>query len=111
MIMTETNGRGVDLLLNSLAEEKLVASARCLAPGGKFLEIGKFDLSKDNPLPMHLFKNGRSFHAIMLDTFFTSSDVNKQIVFDIVDQGIKSGAVQPLERCVFEEHEILEMFR
>lgn len=50
MIMRETNGRGVDIVLNSLAEEKLLASVRCLAKGGQFLEIGKFDLSRNNPL-------------------------------------------------------------
>jgi fatty acid synthase len=48
--MSETNGRGVDLVLNSLAEEKLQASVRCLAPRGRFLEIGKFDLQNNNLL-------------------------------------------------------------
>ena len=48
--MSETNGRGVDLVLNSLAEEKLQASVRCLAPGGRFLEIGRFDLDNNSHL-------------------------------------------------------------
>lgn len=43
---------GVDLVLNSLAEEKLQASVRCLAQHGRFLEIGKFDLSNNHPLGM-----------------------------------------------------------
>lgn len=47
-IMQETNGRGVDIVLNSLAEEKLQASVNCLAPYGRFLEIGKYDLSQNN---------------------------------------------------------------
>lgn len=41
---------GVDLVLNSLAEEKLQASLRCLARHGRFLEIGKYDLSNNTPL-------------------------------------------------------------
>jgi fatty acid synthase len=49
-VLTETGGRGVDLVLNSLAEEKLQASVRCLAKDGRFLEIGKYDLSNNNPL-------------------------------------------------------------
>jgi len=48
MIMMETDGRGVDMVLNSLAEEKLLASVRCLAIGGRFLEIGKFDLANNS---------------------------------------------------------------
>jgi len=49
-VLVETDGRGVDLVLNSLAEEKLQASVRCLAKDGRFLEIGKYDLSNNNPL-------------------------------------------------------------
>ena len=49
-IIGETNGKGVDLVLNSLAEEKLQASVRCLATSGRFLEIGKYDLSQNNIL-------------------------------------------------------------
>ena len=41
---------GVDMVLNSLAEEKLQASLRCLARHGRFLEIGKYDLSNNSPL-------------------------------------------------------------
>lgn len=41
---------GVDMVLNSLAEEKLQASVRCLAQHGRFLEIGKVDLSNNHPL-------------------------------------------------------------
>lgn len=55
--MRETNGRGVDFVMNSLAEEKLLASVRCLAKGGRFLELGKFDMANDNPL-------GNSFNYI-----------------------------------------------
>jgi NADPH:quinone reductase-like Zn-dependent oxidoreductase len=50
--MSETNGRGVDLVLNSLSEDKLQASVRCLAPRGRFLEIGKFDLMNNNTIGM-----------------------------------------------------------
>ncbi|APU15329.1 type I polyketide synthase [Actinoalloteichus fjordicus] len=41
---TATDGRGVDVVLNSLAGEYLDASLRLLAPGGRFLELGKTDL-------------------------------------------------------------------
>lgn len=41
---------GVDIVLNSLAEEKLQASLRVLAQHGRFLEIGKLDLSNNTAL-------------------------------------------------------------
>ncbi|MBB5923688.1 polyketide synthase 12, partial [Actinoalloteichus hoggarensis] len=39
-----TDGRGVDVVLNSLAGEYVDASQRLLVPGGRFLELGKTDV-------------------------------------------------------------------
>lgn len=50
LVLRRTRGRGVDLVLNSLAADKLQASLRCLALGGRFLEIGKLDLSNNSAL-------------------------------------------------------------
>ena len=61
--MKVTNGRGVDIVLNSLAEEKLIASVRCLTRGGRFLEIGKFDLASNNTLNLLLLEKEASFHG------------------------------------------------
>lgn len=49
-IMQETNGSGVDVVLNSLSDDKLKASLECLAQNGRFLEIGKYDMSVDTKL-------------------------------------------------------------
>ncbi|MEU3188557.1 SDR family NAD(P)-dependent oxidoreductase [Streptomyces sp. NPDC006923] len=39
-----TGGRGVDVVLNSLAGEFVDASLRLLTPGGRFMEMGKTDI-------------------------------------------------------------------
>ncbi len=39
-----TGGAGVDVVLNSLAQEYVDASLRLLAPGGRFVEMGKTDI-------------------------------------------------------------------
>lgn len=49
-ILRATEGKGVDVVLNSLAEDKLQASVRILAQHGRFLEIGKVDLSNNTAL-------------------------------------------------------------
>lgn len=111
MIMRETNGRGVDVVLNSLAEEKLLASVRCLARGGKFLEIGKFDLTKNNPVALQLLLKEGSFHGIMLDDMFKGSRHTKEIFDQGILKAIKDGAVKPLTRHTFKEQEIEDAFR
>ncbi|MFE1184410.1 SDR family NAD(P)-dependent oxidoreductase, partial [Streptomyces sp. NPDC058796] len=40
----QTQGRGVDVVLNSLADEAIDASLRLLADGGRFIEMGKTDI-------------------------------------------------------------------
>ncbi|XP_069675926.1 fatty acid synthase-like [Periplaneta americana] len=111
-IMLETNGRGVDIVLNSLAEEKLQASVRCLARGGRFLEIGKFDLKNNNPLGMEMFSEQRTFHGVMLDLLLQRcSNVDKEKLHAILREGIKSGAVKPLTRTIFPVTEVEQAFR
>ncbi|PNF24834.1 hypothetical protein B7P43_G15086 [Cryptotermes secundus] len=111
LIMTETNGRGVDLVLNSLSEEKLQASIRCLAPRGRFLEIGKFDLIGNNTIGMEVFLKGVSFHGVMLDAVFVGSYEMKKTLHDVVAQGISAGVVQPLPRTVFPHSKVEQAFR
>jgi polyketide synthase 12 len=43
-VRAATGGRGVDVVLNSLAREYVDASLGLLAPGGRFLEMGKTDI-------------------------------------------------------------------
>lgn len=111
MIMRETQGRGVDLVLNSLAEEKLQASVRCLGLNGRFLEIGKFDLSNNSPLGMSVFLKNTSFHGILLDSVMEGEEEMQNQVVSLVAEGIKSGAVRPLPTSVFNEHQVESAFR
>ncbi|KUJ13246.1 reducing type I polyketide synthase [Mollisia scopiformis] len=61
-----TNGRGVDVVLNSLSGQSLVASWECIAPCGRFVEIGKRDIHSRGSLPMHPFNNNTSFYGVDL---------------------------------------------
>ncbi|KAH7944006.1 hypothetical protein HPB52_014256 [Rhipicephalus sanguineus] len=113
-ILVETKGRGVDLVLNSLAEEKLQASVRCLATHGRFLEIGKFDLSKNSPLGMSVFLKNVTFHGILLDALFGDDPfvaADKRRVAELVREGIASGAVRPLDAIKFTRDQAEEAFR
>ncbi|KAH8377960.1 hypothetical protein KR093_008108 [Drosophila rubida] len=111
LIMNETFGEGVELVLNSLSEDKLQASVRCLGLNGRFLEIGKFDLSNNSPLGMSVFLKNSSFHGILLDSVMEGKEeIQKQIV-SLVADGIKSGAVLPLPITLFTDQEIEKAFR
>ncbi|XP_008180398.1 fatty acid synthase isoform X2 [Acyrthosiphon pisum] len=112
-ILRETKGRGVDLVLNSLSEDKLQASVRCLAKDGRFLEIGKLDLSNNSPLGMSVFLKNTSFHGILLDSLFDLNSTNeeKNEVVRLLNEGIQNGAVSPLPATVFTESQVEQAFR
>lgn len=59
-----TGGRGVDVVLNSLAGESLRASWRCVAPFGRFVELGKRDIEAGGRLDMGPFVRNVVFASV-----------------------------------------------
>ncbi|XP_053612449.1 fatty acid synthase-like [Plodia interpunctella] len=113
LVMRQTRGRGVDLVLNSLAGDKLLASVRCLAEGGRFLEIGKLDLSENTSLGMSIFLKNTTFHGILLDALFEADgdSPEKTKVCRCLTAGLASGAVRPLPATVYGDQQLEAAFR
>lgn len=65
-VMRMTKNRGVDVVLNSLSGDGLVASWECIATFGRFVEIGKKDIEAHAKLPMIQFNKNSSFTAVDL---------------------------------------------
>ncbi|KAI1293571.1 Fatty acid synthase [Halotydeus destructor] len=119
-ILKLTDGKGVDVILNSLAEDKLQASLNCLANNGRFLEIGKVDFIQNNPLFVHQLSANQSFHGVLLDALFKYGDhtylpprllAEKKQLKALVLKGIEQGVVRPLNRTVFGKDKVEEAFR
>jgi NADPH:quinone reductase-like Zn-dependent oxidoreductase len=62
--MSITEGKGVDVILNSLTGELLDESWRVVADGGTMVEIGKKDILARNSLSMESFNRNASFRAV-----------------------------------------------
>ncbi|KAG9520859.1 ketoacyl-synt-domain-containing protein, partial [Aureobasidium melanogenum] len=82
-ILAETQGRGVDLILNSLTGELLDASWRIVADGGNMVEIGKRDIVDRNTLAMEPFDRNCSFRAV--DLSYTK-DIKDSLVETLLDE-------------------------
>ena len=65
-VLAATGGRGVDVVLNSLGGAAIDKSLDCLAPYGRFLELGKRDIYGDGALMLKALRANGSFHAIDL---------------------------------------------
>lgn len=111
MIKLRTKGKGVDFVLNSLAEEKLQASIRCLAKGGTFLEIGKFDLANDTKIGLGHFLKDITICSVMADRVFAGDKESVVELYELIDKDLKSGIIQPLHSTIFEVDDIEKAYR
>jgi surfactin synthase thioesterase subunit/NADPH:quinone reductase-like Zn-dependent oxidoreductase len=66
-VRRDTDGSGVDVVLNSLSGKAIVQSVKCLAPFGRFIEIGKTDIYGDACLYLKRFGDNLSYHAVDVD--------------------------------------------
>jgi polyketide synthase 3/4 len=65
-IRRDTDGYGVDIVLNSLPGAAQRAGLELLAFGGRFIEIGKRDIYGDTRLGLFPFRRNLSMHAVDL---------------------------------------------
>jgi mycocerosic acid synthase len=66
LIRRDTNGYGVDIVLNSLTGAAQRAGLELLAFGGRFVEIGKHDVYGNTRLGLYPFRRGLSFYYVDL---------------------------------------------
>lgn len=103
-------GKGVDLVLNFLVEEKLQVSVRCLVMYGCFLEIGKFDFFQNYLFGMVIFLKNVIFYGVLLDVFFNESSVDWWEVWVFVQVGIWDGVVWFFKCMVFYGVQVEDVF-
>ncbi len=110
-VMRDTQGRGVDAVLNSLAGDFIPRSLSVLAPFGRFLEIGKIDIYKNTAVGLETFKNNISYFAIDLAQHMQQKPALAANLLREVSERVAAGEYQPLPRTVFPITQVVEAFR
>ncbi|SCL56923.1 Acyl transferase domain-containing protein [Micromonospora eburnea] len=100
-VLALTDGRGVDVVLNSLTGEALTRSLRLLAPNGRFVEIGKQDIYANSHLGLELLRHNRSFLAVDLERAFAEQPKLIARLFAEVLRGFASGEFSALPVTTF----------
>lgn len=109
-VMTWTEGRGVDVVLNSLGGEALIQSWSLLAPHGRFVEIGKRDIGMNSPLPMKYFNRNTSFTALDLDQIEELGQSLKKLLQD-TDLLFQKGVFKLIPCKLFSASDAVEAFQ
>ena len=101
----------VDVVLNSLGGEALPKSFSLLAPYGRFIEIGKRDISLNSPLPMRDFDRNTTFASIDLDrTFVDRPKIIRRLLKETANL-FQKGIFKPLPCKTFPAGEVVEAFQ
>ncbi|KAE8381596.1 polyketide synthase [Aspergillus bertholletiae] len=102
-LMQETQGRGVDVVVNSLSGELLHASWSCVARSGQMIEIGRRDMLEHGSLGLGAFRHNRSFHGVYLQDLVDDDPEIIQTLFQELSSLVQTGKLAlPLPLEIFE---------
>jgi NADPH:quinone reductase-like Zn-dependent oxidoreductase/malonyl CoA-acyl carrier protein transacylase len=95
-VRTATGGKGVDVVINSLAGDLLRESWDCLAPFGRFLEIGKRDIISNTRLEMARFEHNCTFSSVDLTLVAGERPKIMHRVLTAVMDLLQKGTITPI---------------
>ncbi|KAL7914426.1 hypothetical protein GGI35DRAFT_490696 [Trichoderma velutinum] len=111
-ILAATNGRGVDLVLNSLSGELLHASWQCVAEFGIMVEIGKRDLIGHGKLALDIFEANRGYCGVDIAQLSADKPLETNKTLRRIVDMYKDGQIKPIHPITcFSGEAIEEAFR
>jgi acyl transferase domain-containing protein/NADPH:quinone reductase-like Zn-dependent oxidoreductase/short-subunit dehydrogenase/acyl carrier protein len=108
-VLAATGGAGVDVILNSLNKDFIPAGLRALAPGGRFVELGKVGVW--TPDEVAAARPDVQYHNFDLSELPEDEAValNKRILTDVTRR-IADGVLEPISTTLYSLDEIEEAF-
>ncbi|MGX1405216.1 SDR family NAD(P)-dependent oxidoreductase [Streptomyces ambofaciens] len=91
-----TDGRGVDVVLNSLAGAAIERGLAVLAEDGRFIEVGKRDIYAARTVSLRSFAKGTSFAAVDVAGLITRRPARFARILDEVWRRVADGTLAPL---------------
>ncbi len=95
LIRRDTNGYGVDIVLNSLTGAAQRVGFELLADGGRFVEIGKRDVYANSRLGMYPFRRNLTFHYVDLALMSESHPHRIGQLLETVFHQVADGGLPP----------------
>lgn len=106
-----TGGRGVDVVLNSLASEAIPMGLSCLAEFGRFIEIGKRDIYENSRIPLWPLRKNASFHVVAMDAIFGGDEEKTRQLLKVIAGKVENKEFHPLPFRAFPACRIDAAFR
>ena len=110
-ILADTDGIGVDVVLNSLSGEAITRNLDVLKPFGRFLELGKRDYYANTRIGLRPFANNISYFGVDADQLLAvRRDAATRILAEVMAL-FEKDALRPLVHQVFSCPRVTDAFR
>ncbi len=106
-----TRGRGVDVVLNSLAGEAIEKGLGLLAPGGRFIELGKRDVQGNKSVGLRTLARNISFHVVDFQALLETSPARVGALIRQAFDEVKAASIDVLPFQSFPIERLSEAFR
>jgi phthiocerol/phenolphthiocerol synthesis type-I polyketide synthase C len=110
-ILELTDGHGVDVILNSLAGEAIQRGVQILAPGGRFIELGKKDVFADANLGLAALAKSASFAVVDLDLNLKLQPAKYRQLLQHILGHVADGKLEVLPVTEFSLRQAVDAFR
>ena len=110
-ILDITDGYGVDVILNSLSGEAIRRGVQILAPGGRFVELGKKDVYADAQLGLAALAKSASFAVVDLDLNLRLQPQRYRRLLGQILGHVRDGELQALPVTEFTLDRAIDAFR
>jgi phthiocerol/phenolphthiocerol synthesis type-I polyketide synthase C len=109
--MVATGGRGVDVALNSLSGEAMERTLDCVAPFGRFIELGKRDYYAGTRIGLRPMRRNLSYFGVDLDAMLAARPESAAPLLRALADGLAAGTFTPLPHQVFAADDVVAAFR
>ena len=110
-VLADTDGAGVDVVLNCLSGDAINTNLEILKPFGRFLELGKRDFFANSKIGLRPFRNNVSYFGIDADQLLIKNPVLCAQLFNEIMGLFEQSIFMPLTHHEFDANSISESFR
>lgn len=109
-ILDLTNGQGVDVVLNTLADEAIQKGLNLLAPGGRYIEIAMAGLRTARSLDLSHLVDNQTFQSIDMSRLYANRPKLLTKHLELMAQTLATGKIRPTVSHTFSLEQIRDAY-
>ena len=110
-IQRYTEGKGVDVVLNTLPGDGFRKSLSVLADYGRFIEMGKMDIAQDSELSLSIFNRNIGFFSFDFDRMYRDRPEYVRNFLESMQKNFEDGTFEAIPISIFKASDIKNAFQ